>query len=249
MRTSQFPFPALVAWAIISCSGGSSDQPRAQPRLDPASAAQVKNDPADVLTDSILRLADGSRIAGSSDAPIWFVIMSDFQCSFCRQFHVETYPRIRRDYVDRGLVRLAYVNSVGPSHVHAATTAEYAFCAGAQGKFWEYHDALFRTYDTWTRQARGTKYFDQLAAEVKLDSNRLQGCLSSHVMQRLVAADDLRSDQVGVTGTPSFLIDGRLVIGLQPYDVLKRRLDAAIAAAGSKSGNPAPNAGGGSQQP
>jgi protein-disulfide isomerase len=143
--------------------------------------------------------------------------------------------------VDRGLVRLAYVNSLGPTHVHAAATAEYAFCAGLQGKFWEYHDALFRTYDTWTRMPAGTRYFDQLAGELKLDAADMQLCISSGMMRRLVAADDMRSTDVGVTGTPSFLIDGRLVVGIQPYEVLSRRLDAAIAAV-----KKAPSAPGGS---
>src|SRR5919205_3448630 len=95
------------------------------------------------LPDTTLnRIADHARVQGSDNAKLWVVEVSDFQCPYCKRWHAETYPAIKRDYVDAGKVRLAYVNFPLTGHKNAWPAAEAAMCAALQGKFWELHDSL-----------------------------------------------------------------------------------------------------------
>ncbi len=161
--------------------------------------------------------------------------MSDFQCPYCRQFFEETYPRIKKEYLDRGLVRIAYVNFFPSVHTHSRTTAERALCAGLQGKFWQFHDALFSSQEAWSNLPAGTPYFDSLAIKLKLNMNDMELCVSSGIMKKLVAADDMRSNETGADGSPAFVVGGVTFKGAQPFEVFKTQIDKALAA--SRGGN------------
>src|SRR6058998_2501259 len=100
-------------------------------------------------TDSNITRDDLARIQGSSTAPLWVIEVSDFQCPYCKQWHDQTYPTLRDQYVKTGKIRLAYVNFPLAIHVHAFPAAEAAMCAGAQAKFWQMHDALFSSQNSW----------------------------------------------------------------------------------------------------
>jgi protein-disulfide isomerase len=229
---------ALASGALAGCSS----EERAPDSASAASAAAMAAPPVlpdsiDATTDSILRVADASRIAGNSNANVWLIVMSDFQCPVCRQYHESAYAQIKKDYLDKGLIRIAYVNAPRPYHAHGRVTAERALCAGLQGKFWEYHDELFRTQESWSLLPAGTPYFDSLATMLKLDMNNWDQCVKSGVMSTMVTADEIRSKEAGEAGSPSFLIGGVKVVGLQPYNVFKRYLDAAIAASSRATGS------------
>jgi protein-disulfide isomerase len=181
--------------------------------------------------DSLMRLADAARVQGGANARVWMIMMSDFQCPVCREFHETVYPRIKKDYVDRGLIKMAYVNFPLSYHQHARETAERALCAGLQGKFWEFHDALFNSAEKWEKLPVGTPFFDTLAVQLKLNMTDMQACLAGGVMKQMVSVDELRSEKAGVEATPTFLIGGTLIRGIQSYDVFRKALDAAIASA------------------
>jgi protein-disulfide isomerase len=229
----------LAAFCVVAtaCSGdrsGGSYAGAGSPPAGASTAAAPTPDSVTALTDSIIRIADASRIAGNPNAKVWLVIMSDFQCPFCRRFHEDTYRRIRQEYVDRGLIRMAYLNFPRTYHAHAVPTAEYALCAGLQGKFWEYHDSLFKSQDDWKDLPKGnTTYFDSLAQKLGLDMDDLGLCVSSGLMKRLIAADEMRSSETGSTGTPAFVIGNQVAAGVQPFEVFKKYLDAALSAGGS----------------
>jgi protein-disulfide isomerase len=221
---------AVLATAVFAaCSPGT----RGSSNTPADSASSASTDSVRSLTDSVLRIADAARITGDSAAPVWFVIMSDFQCPFCRRFFNETYPRIKREYVDRGRVRMAFINFPSLDHVHAPAAAERALCAGLQQKFWEYHDELFRTFDRWVelRQAGALQHFDVITAQLGLDWDDMQLCQSSGILRQLIGSDVRRSQSVGADATPSFLIGSKLVKGALPFDSLRKHLDSAIAAA------------------
>lgn len=183
-------------------------------------------------SDSLYIIADRSRMMGSENAKVWLIMMSDFQCPYCRRFHDETYPAIRERYVDSGLIRIAFVNFPGAARRHARLAAEYAMCAGLQQNFWEYHDALFESFDRWSGGGTPVARFDSLAGALSLDVSALQLCLSSGSMRRLVDDDLFRSTGTGADGTPAFLIDGKLLVGAHPFSAFAGAIDSALARAG-----------------
>src|SRR6185369_12651734 len=122
---------------------GQSTESASVTRTDTAVAASR------APTDSNITRADLARIQGSATAPVWVIEVSDFQCPYCKQWHDETYPMLRDQYVKTGKIRLAYVNFPLAMHAHAFPAAEAAMCAGAQDKFWQMHDALFSSQHGW----------------------------------------------------------------------------------------------------
>ena len=178
--------------------------------------------------DSNITRADLSRIQGSASAPVWVIEVSDFQCPYCKQWHDQTYAAFRDQYVNTGKVRLAYVNFPLTSHVHAWPAAESAMCAGAQGKFWQMHDALFTTQNRWEAMSSPAVMFDSLAQANGLDMKRWRSCVSSGEMKPLIEADHDRASKAGAEATPSFMIGNKILTGAQPLDELRKAIDSAL---------------------
>jgi protein-disulfide isomerase len=130
-------------------------RPIALAALLAAAACQAKEKPpaaapADAPKQTVEgAAADQARILGRPTAPVWVVEVSDFQCPYCKMWHDSTYETLKREYVNTGKVRLAYINFPLEKHRNAMPAAEAAMCAAAQGKFWEMHDALFDAQAKW----------------------------------------------------------------------------------------------------
>jgi protein-disulfide isomerase len=141
---------------------------------------------------------------------------------------------IRREYVDNGKVRLAFVNFPIGNHQNAVPAAEYAMCAAAQNKFWEMHDAIFEAQERWATIPDVSPVFNELAGRIGVEPNALQACLRSDKMLPLIHADYEKASRGGVRATPSFFIGNQLLEGVQMPADLRRVLDAALANAGSR---------------
>jgi protein-disulfide isomerase len=187
-------------------------------------------------TDSDIVRADLSRIQGSPNAPLWVIEVSDFQCPFCKQWHDETYQTFRDEFVRTGKVRLAYVNFPIAQHQYAWPAAESAMCAGAQGKFWQMHDALFNTQTKWEGLSAPAPFFDSLATAQGVDIQRWRQCVQSGKMKAWIQADHDRAEKAGAGATPSFMIGDKLLVGAQPIEELRRAIDSAMV----KTGKTAP---------
>ena len=183
--------------------------------------------------DSImLKRADHARIEGSPTATVWLVEMSDFQCPFCRQWHEETYPTIKKDYVDTGKIRIAYFNFPLSMHKNAHKAARAAMCAAAQDQFWAMHDALFQSQAAWKDLADPTPVFDSLAKRAGVALPAMHACLAGHAIDVMIAADSERARGVGTRSTPTFSVTGipQPIEGAQPLALFREALDAALAA-------------------
>jgi len=178
--------------------------------------------------------ADHARIEGSPTATVWLVEMSDFQCPFCRRWHEETYPIIKKEYVDTGKIRLAYINFPLSMHKNSKAAARAAMCAAGQDKFWAMHDALFQSQARWEGLANPMPVYDSLATASGADVRAMHQCLASGIMDKLIDGDSARAAGVGVRSTPSFTVTGipQLIEGAQPIALFRQALDAALAAPG-----------------
>ncbi|HSA57390.1 MAG TPA: thioredoxin domain-containing protein [Gemmatimonadaceae bacterium] len=194
-----------------------------------AGRGEEEEDPA---PDPRLQSADVDRIRGDSAASTWLLIVSDFQCPWCKRWHDDTGPRVQREYVETGRVRVAYLHfPLDDIHRHARPAAEASMCAGAQGKFWAFHDSVFASQEQWAPLADATPFFDGIATSLGLDRAAWAQCLRDDVMLPMIEADVQRARQAGAQSTPTFFIGRRVLAGAQPFDSFKVALDTALAEA------------------
>jgi protein-disulfide isomerase len=168
--------------------------------------------------------AGGGRSIGSADAPVTIVEFSDYQCPFCGSFERDTMPMIRGDYIDTGKARLVFRNFPLDFHGYARKAAEAAECAGEQGRFWEMHGRLFAGQDS-----LGDESYRRWAQEIGLDAANFSACLDGGAMAAKVDGDLAAARALGISGTPTFLINGRALEGARPYSAFKDAIDAELA--------------------
>ena len=124
-----------------------------------------------------------------------------------------------------GRVRLIFKDFPLPSHARAIPAAEAARCAGDQGRYWPYHDVLFERQPNFER--------DELvgyAVNLNLDRPRFERCLDDHTFRAAVEADYAEGRGLGVRSTPTFLINGKPLVGAHPVASFRAAIDAALQA-------------------
>ncbi len=202
----------LVAWVFAGVIGWTA-------LPTPHALASEAASEAEALLKALERGPGPSK--GSPDAPVTIVEFADFQCTYCRQFWRETLPRIEKNYIWPGKVRLVYrhLALLGPPSVQAAIASE---CAQAQGKFWPYHDRLFSSAGLFPFTTGNLKRY---AEELHLDSARFDACLDGQRPRDKVEQETIIGRMIGMSGTPGFLINGGRLIGAQPYEIFEGILE------------------------
>jgi len=163
--------------------------------------------------------ADGPS-KGPADASVTIIEFSDFQCPFCKRA-VPIIEEILEKYPKD--VRFVYRHLPLPSHSRARPAAEAAVCADGQGKFWQYHDAIFE-------DSRNLSDEDLLryAGDTGLDIDRFKQCLVSEETKQAVQDDSDAAKAAGISSTPIFLINGVLVSGAKPVAEFVKIIDAEL---------------------
>jgi protein-disulfide isomerase len=164
---------------------------------------------------------------GPTDAKVTVVEFSDFQCPYCEVFYSDTYQLLRQQYGDK--IRFVYrhfpLTTIHPYALGAALASE---CANEQGKFWEYHDALFSNQSNLTKDA-----LLQYADKVKVpDTKQFAQCLDSQKYLDKIKNDLKEGAGYSVGGTPTFFINGNMLIGAQPYAAFAAAIDSELRQAG-----------------
>lgn len=171
--------------------------------------------------------SDDDAVKGNANAKVTIVEFSDFECPFCGKFYEETYPLILKNYVDTGKVKIVFRDFPLTSiHPNAQKAAEATECAAEQGKFWEMHDKLFENQDSLS-----VDDLKKYAADLKLNTATFNSCLDSGKMTAEVEKDAQEGMSYGVTGTPAFFINGRLVSGAQEFSAFEAIIDEELAKA------------------
>jgi protein-disulfide isomerase len=169
------------------------------------------------------------RMRGSPTAAVTVYEMSDFQCPYCRQFALTTFPVLDSAYVATGKVRWAFVNFPLTSiHQNAVAAAETAFCAAQQGGFWPVHDLLYRHQEVWAPLKEPAAFFLTLADSAKLSRQALLACLKSPATEAAIRADAAGAERSGASSTPTFYIEGGLLVGAQPVALFRQVLDSIL---------------------
>lgn len=192
----------------------------------PGSGAPVTG----TIAGDTIDLLIAQRSKGSPAAPITVFEMSDFQCPFCRQHALETFPELERLYIRTGKVRWTFVNFPLPQlHANATAAAEFAMCAAKAGKFWPVHDLLFQYQNDWKSLADPGPYLLTLADSAKIRRRDMLPCLTRGETRELVRSEAEEVARVGIQSTPTFIIEGKLLRGAAPATVFKGILDSIYA--------------------
>ena len=145
-------------------------------------------------------------VRGAPAATVTIVEFGDFECPYCAQVAPTLENAISQS---NGKLKLVWKDFPLPSHPQAQAAAEAAQCAGKQGKFWQYHDALFQAQDNLS-----DIMYLSLAGEVGLNYEAFSSCLTNHATLPLVERNLAEGTSIGVDGTPFFIINGQAVSGL-----------------------------------
>jgi protein-disulfide isomerase len=152
-----------------------------------------------------------AALRGSPDAPVMVVEYADYECPYCQQIQ-PALDRLEADF--KGKLAFAYKDVPLPMHPHAQKAAEAAHCAGAQGKYWEYHDLLYKTKKLEIVDLK------EDARTLQLDTGAFDKCLASGEQSESVKAQLTEGQSLGLQGTPSFFINGRVFSGVLTYEQL-----------------------------
>jgi protein-disulfide isomerase len=177
-----------------------------------------------------------ARTKGSASAPIAVYEMSDFQCPYCRQHSVDVFPKLERDYINTGKARWIFINfPLTTVHPNAAAAAELALCGARQGKFWPLHDLLFKYQETWAPLKEPGPFLLSLADSAGVPRQPMEACLTSEAAREELKADAEGAQRSGAQSTPTFYIEGGLLVGAQPIEIWKQILDSIYKAKSVKS--------------
>lgn len=182
---------------------------------------------------------DDDPVLGNKNAPITIVEFVDYECPFCKRFFDETLPQIKKEYIDKGKVKLVMRDLPLSFHQNAHKESQAAECAREQGgdsAYYKYHDEIFRrTISNGTGLA-----LDQLqviANDIGFNGSALQTCLDSEKYKAEVDRDLADASSYGASGTPTFFIGksdpsgtftGTKLVGAQGFDAFKTIIDEAL---------------------
>ena len=188
---------------------------------------------------------------GSANAPITITEYSDFQCPFCMHFWRDTEEQLVSTYVAAGKVRLVYRSygnflsdniqqSTGVSNSESQDAAAAAYCAGDQGKFWEYHDILFANQTGEGVGDFAPSHLTAIAEKLGLNLTAFNSCFNDGKYKDRVVQDGIDGKTAGIQATPSFVltytlngqVQSSLIEGAQPFSDFQTAIEAALKALG-----------------
>jgi len=189
-------------------------------------------------------IANYSSVLGNANATVYVIEFSDYECPYCQASEGENQevisrlkegdpaweapmPKVIEDYVNTGKVKLVFRNF--PLHTNSKEAALAAKCAQEQGKFWEYHQLLFKNYDALT-----STDLKKYAVDLNLNLSQFNQCLDSNKYQNNIDNDMKDGDALGVSGTPTFFVGNEekgyeKVVGAQSFSVFKQIIDSKIS--------------------
>ncbi|HEY5220712.1 MAG TPA: thioredoxin domain-containing protein [Candidatus Paceibacterota bacterium] len=219
----------LVGGAIVFATLYKPGSAPAAPAGDTGAVTSTTETAAQAMT-----LGSRDAILGNANAKVTLIEYGDYQCPFCGEFFSQTEPQIIQNYVNTGKARMVFRDFafLGPESTAAAEAAQ---CAEDQNKLWPYHDALYsaKVADDAAGGQEDDNFFTtaeflKLAEQTGLNIPTFTSCVNNNTDANIVAQEKGAATTAGVDSTPSFLINGTMITGAQPYSVFQQALDSAL---------------------
>ena len=166
---------------------------------------------------------DPALARGPVDAPVIVIEFADFECPSCKRARGPL-DEVLREF--DGKISHVHKDFPVPTHKGALPAAEAARCAAAQGAFWPYHDLLYLSVPDFSR--------DDLmayAGRLSLDRTLFATCLDTHQFRKDIEADVKEGRALKLPGTPTFLVNGRPLVGAQPVEAFREAIRDALRSA------------------
>jgi protein-disulfide isomerase len=182
-----------VGYSVASGGGGAVTGPVAVEGLDDL--------------ERLVELAQGVT-KGNENAPITIIEFGDYQCPACQAFALQVKPQVELNYVEAGRAKFVYYDwPIVTGHPNAFLAARASRCAADQGRYWEYHDNLFRNQSRWAALTAPASTFVEYAETLGLDRGTFSSCLNSAQHAELVTANMELGNVLGVNGTPTIYVE------------------------------------------
>ncbi|MEV6153485.1 thioredoxin domain-containing protein [Nonomuraea sp. NPDC052129] len=205
-----------------SASTGGSPTPAAPTGGPEATATPTPTSSVQVWEGPTPPPVDPNLSKGSAQAPVTIVEFGDFKCPNCRRFAQRIEPVLKSRYLDTGIVRMFWRDYPirGRDSVRAALAAR---AASRQGRFWEFHDSLYAG----ERPRLTDADLRSVAAKIGLDLGKFDADRRDESVRRVVDGDLGFAAELGLPGTPAFLINGEVLFGAQPVAAFEKAIEKA----------------------
>ncbi len=167
-----------------------------------------------------VKIAEGTPTRGTPGAPIVLVEYTDYQCPFCMRVQ-PTIEALLERY--EGHIQHVFKNLPLPNHNQAQLAGEAAYCAQDQGQYWQFHDWLFQNQRTMNRESMIAQ-----AGEMGMDAEAFEACIEQQTYAGRIVTDAREARSFGITGTPGFLVNGRVLSGAQPLETFEEVINEEL---------------------
>ena len=215
------PAAIVIAGLIIAGSVVFSNNQTPAPADEKAPTPPAQQQPA---APKEAPTVDDDDVLGDEDAKVTIIEFSDYECPFCGRFVTGAMAELKEKYVETGKVKYVFRDFPLGFHQKAQKAAEAAECAGDQEKYWEMHDKLFEN-----SKALEVDQLKQYAADLGLNTGTFNSCLDEGTHEAEVKKDFGDGVKAGVSGTPSFFINGQKLVGAQPFAKFEEIIEAELA--------------------
>lgn len=189
---------------------------------------------AGMSSDAILE----ERSLGAEDAPVTMVEFSSLTCPHCADFHADTLPKIKEQYIAPGKLRLVYRDY--PLDPLAMAAAMLPHCVGPD-RYFGLLEALFRSQSIWARSQEPAKELERLSRFAGLSSAEFEACLNnSDLLQAIQQQAEAARTEHNITSTPTFIINGQRIVGASGFEEFQRVIEQQLGTAGEAVPTSAP---------
>ncbi len=216
----------FVKIQYLEGNSGNSQQAAAGQRA-PSAPTAAPNAPSGPTTVAV-KVSPDDPVLGNPNAKLTVVEFADYQCPFCEKFFTDSFPQIKKDYIDTGKAKFVY-KSLAFLGKESTDAANAALCAKEQNRFWEYHDYLFKHQGPENSGTFSADNLKKFAASLGLNTGQFNDCLDKQKYNAQVQADLAEASRIGFNSTPSTAVGGVPIIGAQPYAQFKAAIDSELA--------------------
>lgn len=236
MKTFYWVLGAVAVLGIVAVgySLGSSGFGRAA--MEPVEVEGLDN------METLVNLAQGVTI-GDPNAPVTIAEFADYQCPGCGGFALSVKPQLVANYVETGKAKFVFYDYPLTSiHPHAFLAARAGRCANDQGRFWEFHEIIFRNQSRWSSKQQVTGDFADYAVEAGADKGTFEACLKSDAHADVVSANMRLAYELGIEGTPTVMVSmgrgmARRLMSFD-YQAIRTMVDNLLAEAEAAAAQP-----------
>jgi len=179
-----------------------------------------------VIPPSVEREMVGGNSIGDPNAPVVLQEYSDFQCGHCRNFSENIEPLLVEEFVETGKLYIVY--NAMPLYPSSVPISEASLCAREQDKFWEYKDIVYANQNSSDPNAFSDRRLEAFAEAIGLDMDAFNECTQERRYRGEIEQIRLEAESLEISGTPTFLINGKLIYGVIPIESFREEIEAAL---------------------